>query len=387
MDLKRFKSMAVIDTPDKVDEVLRARASSDPRTHLTKTRDGQCKIVKSYGIARAAEQIDQTRITHLQERARILGVQWAQGYENRLVPYRTSDESVDSYGSIVNQNWRFNAFERNPAMPLSHQWGGLAAGIWLEWAVVESSPVDNYNGPALHQMGLFPPGDPLTDSVHRQVKAGILRGASVGFVPGQIIRIEDPEERKQLGLPDWGVILDNNTLLETSPVLIGANENALALLSRAATSGLITAEDADVARELARAAVLMGPNPDSVWSKADSDLRAMWGTAFPSLRMRAHKDVREPAIQDERILRNAKLFARQESAPEIRELRDLLQSGLMGMRSEMNAQGDLLELIAQKLGIQIPSGDPKDTSDGNRSAPAILNETQLLLRRAAGLNQ
>jgi hypothetical protein len=53
-------------------------------------------------------------------------------------------------------------------------------------------------------------------------------------VPGKVINVQDDTERARLGLGRYGVILDDNTLLEFSPTSVPANSGAIALLSRSA---------------------------------------------------------------------------------------------------------------------------------------------------------
>lgn len=199
------------------------------------------------------------------------GMPWDPAYAERAVPYWASDERVDHHGDIVRQSWKFGIFEGNSPMPFDHDWGGLPVGRVVDWSVGARS-VKDYSGPALSLLGIFatPDTSEWADSVFRLVKAGFLPAGSVGFIPGTVIQVQDEKERQKLGLGKWGVVLDDNSLLEFSPTLIPANSGALALLSKAAHAKSIQPYDVHVLRELDRRQIRGKSNEREEWIRIEN---------------------------------------------------------------------------------------------------------------------
>jgi len=222
------------------------------------------------------------------------GLKWEAGYEGRVVPYWCSDERVDSQGDIVRQSWIFDLFELNPVWPIAHDWGGLPVANGIDWNVLQRRGAD-YVGPALWMLGLFATKDQyeFADKVFRLVKAGFLRAGSVGLVSDRVIDIRDEAERATLGLGRWGVILEQNHLLEFSPCTLGANPGAHSLLSSAKARGELQPIDLEVARELERSARRRSRD-DAGWKAEDRELVAMARLLFPKSKFRAHREVEAP---------------------------------------------------------------------------------------------
>src|SRR5512145_3018627 len=154
--------------------------------------------------------------------------------DNRTVEYVMSDDSVDSYGEIVEQIWRLERYKRNPVVLYAHnhQSGtGFLGGSGLSQE--ETLPIGRViKGPSIkgnketgkRLVGTveFAPEEvnPFAERVWQLVKSGFLRAGSVGFYPHDVRREvrEDAET----------YILSDNELFEFSACPIGANANAIA---------------------------------------------------------------------------------------------------------------------------------------------------------------
>lgn len=161
----------------------------------------------------------------LQTLAEKRGMPWDDALAARAQTWWASDERVDGEGDIIRQDWDFKEFEKNSPMPFGHRWSEPPVGRFIDWDIRHRSDGD-YNGPALHLLGLFATGSEWADEIMRLVQGGFLPGASVGFQAGKVINVVDEDERQALGLGPWGLIFEQNTLLETSPVTIPANPGA-----------------------------------------------------------------------------------------------------------------------------------------------------------------
>lgn len=155
---------------------------------------------------------------------------------DKVEVYIASTETTDFDGDIVRQKFNLNVFNANPAMPFSHDWGGLAIGGHLN-AEVKQIDSKQYKGPALVVTSLFIGGERNTfaGEVHHQVKNGFLKGISIGFEPTKVTFVEDEEERKQLGLGRWGILIEESKLLECSPCLLPNNPLALNATAKSMT--------------------------------------------------------------------------------------------------------------------------------------------------------
>lgn len=220
----------------------------------------------------------------------------------RVVPWFASDERVDGDGDIVRQNWNFEEFKDNSPMPFSHEWEQPPVGRVLDWKVVQRAD-SGYAGPALWLLGLFAGADewPFADSVYRLVRAGILRGGSVGFFSTRIIEVTDKEERAAIGLGPYGVILDQNTLLEFSPTTIPANPGAVALRARQHGPVGLEKHDLCVVRELLRQDVRDDAEARRRWSAYEEVLIAASKALFPGETFLFHKDLDVPVTADATI--------------------------------------------------------------------------------------
>lgn len=148
---------------------------------------------------------------------------------DRVMQFVASTERVDEQGDIVRQNWDLDDFKNNPIVLWNHDqtmpigravkeevletgtYGDRKVGkhlsIWVEW-------MDKSHGTHV---------EPLFNSY----ADGFLKGGSVGFIPVQMDPVNDPDERKALGMGDMGVLYNEAKLSEWTLCAVPANPDAL----------------------------------------------------------------------------------------------------------------------------------------------------------------
>ena len=126
--------------------------------------------------------------------------------------FTLSDPTPDSYGDIVEPDWKLAQFARNPIALWMHD-HKTPIGTW-ENVRVEGDKLRGRLKLAARGTSEF------IDTLWSLVEQRILRAVSVGFRPAKAEPL-DPDD------PFSGYRLSGNTLLETSLVSIGANPNAL----------------------------------------------------------------------------------------------------------------------------------------------------------------
>jgi len=231
----------------------------------------------------------------LQELAESRGVTWTAEMKNRAVPYWASDERVDGEGDIIRQRWHFDEFEKNSPMPFNHKWQEPPVGKIIDWRIRTRKDAD-YEGPALWLLGLFATKDQWewADTVFRLVESGVLPGGSVGFYSTKIVDIKDEEERAELGLGRFGFILDENHLLEFSPVTMPANPGAVTIQN---CKGLLP-HDMHMIRELKRLEIHGEHYQDEGerWAKTETMLLGIARTLWPNEEWEHHYSLDVPVI-------------------------------------------------------------------------------------------
>jgi hypothetical protein len=143
--------------------------------------------------------------------------------ERRGFEFVVSDEGRDRMGDrILVKGWDLTEFKRNPIMLWAHDdWSGES--VLGTWDTPRKEP------PNLVAEGEFTPTgvNPFADMIFEMVDRKIVRASSVGFMPQKTTRGENPEEREEMDLGDWGVLFEKALLLEISIVPIPANPRAL----------------------------------------------------------------------------------------------------------------------------------------------------------------
>ena len=143
--------------------------------------------------------------------------------------YVASDETVDRMGDIIRvKGWELARFRRNPVALFGHDSRKFPVGT------VSDMVKGEHNGsPALLEtIDYAEEGtDPVCDTLWKLIDQGVIRAVSVGFIPMKTSWVDDPEERKKLGLGPWGVVYEKQEQIELSNCSIPANPNALATKS------------------------------------------------------------------------------------------------------------------------------------------------------------
>lgn len=143
--------------------------------------------------------------------------------EARTVRVVASTAAIDGHGEIVEQDWDFSRFEKNPVVLWNHNRfaegaNAIPLGQAKDYGVVNPDT----DRAALEATLVFASAaaNPMADNVLQSFSEGTLRMVSVGFRPRDI-RFEMIDEREV-------AVLSNNLLLEISPTPIGSNPEALA---------------------------------------------------------------------------------------------------------------------------------------------------------------
>jgi len=132
--------------------------------------------------------------------------------EARTVEFVASTDDLDGHGTIVRQNWDLRRFEPTGVVLYAHDHDDLPIGT----AKVR------IEGGKLMALVTFST-DELSDKadyVFKNVKAGVIRGISPGFMP-HTITFERHDDREVM-------VLDDNELFELSVTPCPSNANALA---------------------------------------------------------------------------------------------------------------------------------------------------------------
>jgi HK97 family phage prohead protease len=143
--------------------------------------------------------------------------------DSRSIDYVFSDDTIDSYDEIVDQDWDLSRYLKNPVILYDHnkatRWGGIDPKHSLPIGRAENVRVENNT---LRGRVFLASSDanPLAEQCWKLILENILRAGSVGFVPGDVI--EEKRDGKEI------YRLRKNKLFEYSLTPIGANENALA---------------------------------------------------------------------------------------------------------------------------------------------------------------
>lgn len=150
--------------------------------------------------------------------------------KERTAQFIISDDQVDRMDEIVEQSWDTENYENNPIVLWGHNpdepENVLGTSLGLETEKGDDEVTRTKSTVKFSEEGL----NPKADMVFNQIKAGILRTVSVGFIPKTFKTSEDKKD-----------ILADNELLEFSIVPIPANPRAVALAYK---EGTISRKDA-----------------------------------------------------------------------------------------------------------------------------------------------
>lgn len=147
----------------------------------------------------------------------------AEDDEKRVIRFIASNERVDRAGDIIRvAGWRHADFDENGVFLSQHKSWEDPIGRTEVWKELGSKP-------ALMASVTFPTAEVSEegDRVYRLYRGGFMRAVSVGFRPTKTLIVTDEEERADLGLGKYGVVFEEQELLELSAVSIPANPDAL----------------------------------------------------------------------------------------------------------------------------------------------------------------
>jgi caudovirus prohead protease len=150
--------------------------------------------------------------------------------KDRTAQFIISDDQVDRMDEIVEQSWDTENYKNNPIVLWGHNpdepENVLGTSLGLETEKGENDVTRTKSTVKFSDEGI----NPKADMVFNQVKAGILRTVSVGFIPKTFKTSDDDKD-----------VLADNELLEFSIVPIPANPRAVALAYK---DGTISRKDA-----------------------------------------------------------------------------------------------------------------------------------------------
>ena len=132
--------------------------------------------------------------------------------EARTIDYIASTDDIDGHGTIVRQNWRLERFKPQGVVLYAHDDDELPIGTaTCEVQDGQLRARVKFSTAALN---------PMAEQVWQNVKAGVIRGISPGFIP-HTITCEMLDDRQVC-------VLDDNELYELSVTPCPSNMNAMA---------------------------------------------------------------------------------------------------------------------------------------------------------------
>lgn len=173
------------------------------------------------------------------------GVQYAPGYEYRVLQYIVSDERKDRYGDIVRASGAtFDNYRNNPVIFFSHNYEQPPIGNSLKTWIDRSSK-------SVQSWGLFVDDNidktGFSDLIFRLAASRFMRACSVGFAPIEARVPKNEADAEKSGLGRYGVEYTKWDMLEWSPCGIPANPGALQNALKQVKSLDIRKEDFDLA--------------------------------------------------------------------------------------------------------------------------------------------
>lgn len=152
--------------------------------------------------------------------------------EKRSIDVIASTAAIDSYGEVVEQDWRLERFRKNPVVLYNHNSVGLCGPaedtLPIGYASHIESGEDNL---AMRLHFVDERANPMAEKVWQGVRQGSLRATSVGFRPGKVTKVIEGEADEDGEVRDDAKVtvhLSENELFEVSVCPIPANPEAVA---------------------------------------------------------------------------------------------------------------------------------------------------------------
>jgi hypothetical protein len=218
--------------PTKAEQRLLAKYGTAVPEEILKQKRGD--QVKNTPVANKAMLVEMSA-DQCRAKCAAIGIEYLEGYEKRVIRYTLSDETVDRDGDIIIQDGcELENFKLNPVGLLFHDGRDFPIGNFLD-VYVEGKEL---KGDLLFVDERVDPTG-RADRAFRFAKSRIMRAGSIGF-RGKEVKFPSQEERRILGMKDYGVIFTRWELLEFSPCSVPSNPHALADALR---KGLLEPED------------------------------------------------------------------------------------------------------------------------------------------------
>jgi len=145
----------------------------------------------------------------------------------RTVRFVASTEDVARDGDIVRADgWVLEQLERNPVFLWAHSYGTPPIGRIVETELFTGKAEKNPRLEIVVQFAGYAEAYDFAETVFRLYAHGFMHAVSVGFL---IRAYENPDadEKKKLGLEQWGIVITSAELLEVSAVPVPADAGAL----------------------------------------------------------------------------------------------------------------------------------------------------------------
>lgn len=149
-----------------------------------------------------------------------INVEYKKGYESRVLRYVCSDATVDRMGDVIKQEgWKLENFKKNPVVMGFHDYSTFPVGNALSVGVIDGKLKMNI-------LFIDKEVNEEADKAFKMAKSGFMRAGSVGFNPIKHHQAT-AEEQKELGLGQYGIMFEEQELMEFSVCGVPANANAI----------------------------------------------------------------------------------------------------------------------------------------------------------------
>jgi len=203
----------------KNNDLLKRFGTEDPVEIVDIKKNSKEKDLKVF------ENVEMTKAIKgdsFKKRLKELGIGYRKELEERQALFTISTEDPDRDGDIVRSaGIDTTDYEKNPIVLFAHDSRSLPIGVSLK---IYKSKGKTKSLVMFYDNEIDNTG--LSETIYNFVKAGGIKGASIGFRPIEARR-PSAEEAKRLGMGEWGVEYVKTQMLEWSVVSLPANQNAL----------------------------------------------------------------------------------------------------------------------------------------------------------------
>lgn len=217
---------------EDIEQIFQKKESADPKARAATTNK----------VSRVKLTSDECKAL-----CKKIGLEYQDGYEERVLQYVLTDETVDRYGDIVRaKGGDLKNYMKNPVVLTFHDGGQFPVGNCLKvWHDKDTSAVMGwvlFFGDEMDRTG-------VAETAYRFASSGAMKYGSIGFIPKETRRPED-KERADLSMPGYGVIYEKWELLEFSLTPIPANPNAGQREAEMVKRGMFTKENIAAAKDI-----------------------------------------------------------------------------------------------------------------------------------------